>query len=172
MIIDISNAHGGPGLRGPSHARPRVGRSYQSRGFPHPGESPRESAGFPQPPHRLRPVVKDQTPGERLRVTVSSPAAPRGRAGRTPRPSRGGHTLTWTARCRICAVFRPSENPQPSAALRSPTRVPPASAGVRATPAAFPSLTAEGPPSPPISTSDRTRPPAEFKHITKRRKRN
>ena len=145
---------------------------HTNRGDSRTPANPPARAPGSRSPHRLRPVVKDQTPGERLRVTVSSPAAPRGRAGRTPRPSRGGHTLTWTARCRICAVFRPSENPQPSAALRSPTRVPPASAGVRATPAAFPSLTAEGPPSPPISTSDRTRPPAEFKHITKRRKRN
>ena len=33
LIIDISNAHGGPSLRGSSHARLRVGHSYQSRGF-------------------------------------------------------------------------------------------------------------------------------------------
>ena len=46
LIIDISNAHGGSGLRGPCHVRLRVGYSYQSRGHPSIRRMPpRESAG-------------------------------------------------------------------------------------------------------------------------------
>ena len=87
LIIDISNAHGGSGLRGPCHVRLRVGYSYQSRGHPsisdgcHLARAP----GLSQPLW-LRPVVKEQPTGHAPRHVP--PVLLTGRPGAGPYPGR------------------------------------------------------------------------------------
>lgn len=136
LIIDISNAHGGPGLLGQSHARLRVGHSYQSRGLLD-GNPPARAPGLRSHGQTgLRPVVKDQTHGEKLRFTFPSSFSSGGRAGkacsniraRTRGPRGAG------------AYFKGSSNHpfnNPSAVLRSPNPRPPFEPVMR-TPAASP----------------------------------
>ena len=75
----------------------------------HPRRIPPRERRVPQPPTgRLRPVVKDQTPGARLRVAASS-----FQGGRRPRPSRAGTRSRGPRGAGIVPFFL-AKNPQPS----------------------------------------------------------
>ena len=153
----------------------------------------RVPASLPRPPRRRAGAARSPSPlplrgvGQRQRP---GPFPADGAADEeTPQldPSReGGRGFhTWTARCRYGDTHRPP--PLRSGPLLAFGRPSPVERGVRRrrqpalrdTSCLGESANGRGgaipllpPSSPPTSTSDRTRPPAEFKHITKRRKRN
>ena len=184
MIIDISNAPCGPGFlpglrlsegryainrrkkekRG--RARPRLCfssiRGWGRRRRPPPSSpqvqtSPGSGARRPPRPRERAPPRA----GCRWITLVFPPVLTTRARGRSP-PAIGRVTRAPSRRAKTAAARRPAE-----------TRCRATAKGAEASPSP-PAL--ELPPPPPpstlTSTSDQARQPAEFKHITKRRKRN
>ena len=197
MIIDTSNAPCGPGsipgLR-PSEGRlrsigglapPRLGRRRLSGAFV-PSSADREAvarggatAPSPLPPASLSPTVRAaRGSGAPPRQVACSVVPSRVRAGLAlvRRVSRAGRNRLCAGRDGGClrgprsvtaALWRPG-GLRPSAVARGGERWARASASLRESRlrSGRTDQTAS------LTTSDRTRRPAEFKHITKRRKRN
>ena len=168
MIIDTSNAHAAPG---PSRGYARLRVAFQSLGLPAPAESPRLGLRRLQ---RLRPPKQRPGCAARASATVNV----------TPSPLTSDRSCVVRARLPVVKhmaaratwhVLRPTgvgyapdvRGPAPELCPGTLRARQGRGAGLKKRPAPRRSTKASLP-----TTSDRTRQPAEFKHITKRGKRN